>query len=95
VNEALLLFTCYACTRPALACPECVTTVHDDPHTGLPVDVAILDGRPVSIEPTEHARARSRKQPICDTCVRRRNQFYPDRAGIWMTAGERHRRAHL
>ncbi len=94
MNDALLLFTCYACIRPAIACPDCVTTVRVDPHTGLPIDIAIVDGRPVTVEPTEQVRARSREQPICDGCVRRRNELYPDR-GVWMTAGERHHRAHL
>jgi hypothetical protein len=94
VSEALLLFDCVACKRPALACPDCVNTVRIDPHTGLPIDVAVVDGQPVTVEPTEQTRARSRREPICDDCVCRRNARYPDWAP-WVTAADRHRRAHL
>jgi hypothetical protein len=94
MSEVLFLFSCFACRRLAFACPDCVTTVRGDPHTGLPIDLAIVDGRPVTIEPTEQSRARSRPEPICDHCVQRRNDLYPDR-GVWMTAGDRHRGAHL
>jgi len=94
VSDVLLLFDCYACTLLSLACPDCVNTVRVDPHTGLPIDRAVVNGRPVTIEPTPQARARSRPEPICDNCVRRRNELYPDR-GVWLTAAERHRRAHL
>jgi ferredoxin len=93
MSEVLLLFTCIACGRPSLACPNCVTTVRIDPHTGLPIDVALVNGQPVTIEPTAAARARSRHQPICDDCVRRRNARYPD-GQAWITAAERHDRTH-
>ncbi len=94
MSETLLLYFCVACGCLALACPDCVTTVRIDPHTGLPVDIAVVDGRPVAVEPTEQVRERSRPEPLCDGCVRRRNLLYPQR-GAWMTAAERHRRAHL
>jgi RNA polymerase sigma-70 factor, ECF subfamily len=82
VSETLLLYFCVACGRLALACPDCVTTVRIDPHTGLPIDIAVVDGRPVTIEPSEQSRERSRPEPLCDGCVRRRNQLYPHRRAL-------------
>lgn len=93
MSEIVLLFDCVACQRPAAACPDCVNTVRIDPHIGLPIDVTVVDGRPVTVEPSAQARARSRTQPICDDCVRRRNARYLDREA-WTTAADRHRRAH-
>jgi hypothetical protein len=94
VSEFVLLFACVACGRRAAACPDCVNTVRIDPHTGLPIDVAVVDGQLVTVEPSEQAHERSRTQPVCDDCVHRRNARHPDRDAR-MTAADRHRRGDL
>lgn len=65
----LLIFKCPVCGRDSGACPECVNTIAFDPKTGLPPDVAIIDGKATTITPTPDATARSSQLPVCDDCI--------------------------
>lgn len=101
MGESLALFRCVSCRRPFMACPECVNTVRIDPVTGCPPDAEIIDGCAVHVEPTPEASARSVKQPVCDDCIRHRNEQFKRGGkrvahieGYTETAEERHGRAH-
>jgi hypothetical protein len=86
------MFTCAACGRRATACPDCVNMMAVDPETGLPPDVAIVDGTATTIEPTPEARERSKTHPLCDACVTA--AIVAGKTDM-MTAEQRHRLRHL
>lgn len=89
-----LIFTCYVCGFPGMACPDCVITVLVDPATDMPIDVALLNGGPVTVPPSAEGLARAIKQPVCDSCVQARNVRRPE-IPPWPTSKEIHRGRHL
>lgn len=92
-DTGLLIFICCGCKMESVACPECVNTILIDPETGLPPDVVILNGKAVrDLNPDPETVKRSRKQPICDHCITRRNKII--RGNRVLTSKERHERNH-
>ncbi|MEV6774417.1 hypothetical protein AB0N05_37850 [Nocardia sp. NPDC051030] len=70
-EHVLLIAMCWNCGRTVLACPNCVTSIPIDPHTGLPPEVRRTDdGGYVHQEADPAARARSIREPLCDGCAR-------------------------
>jgi hypothetical protein len=91
-GTAMLTFTCCSCGRLGTACPECANTVAIDPETNLPPDIAVINGKAVTVQPSEDAVRRSAQQLICDTCVIR---AIAGGKTNWMAAVERHARFHV
>lgn len=68
------ILVCWLCKNP-FQCPDldrCIT-LHIHPVTGLPANI-MSNGQPWDAPPSELARARDNRRPICFTCVDRTAQ---------------------
>lgn len=98
-GEYVALMKCADCKEGFTMCPNCVNAVRIDPETGFPPDVVVIDGKSKhNPNPDPEAVKRSVAQPVCDSCVQRRNDALrgdsPRAAhivGVTMLAVDRHR----
>jgi hypothetical protein len=89
-----IIGVCFSCREPFMACPHCVNTLLIDPETNLPPDIVVVNNTYVHrINPDAEAVRRSVKELVCDECIEKRNDVYPEDEAI-ETSAERHNRGH-
>lgn len=87
---AVVTGLCYTCKRPTSQCAECAVVIEINPATGLPVDMAFVDGQYVKVAVDPDFRTYAVQLMICDDCVIKFRQLGAENLGD--TGSERHDR---